>query len=337
MFIFWKRKAACSLFVFVLFCVFTLSTLPCHAEQPPQHFVRERLASCRKNIIDLNCVPQFAPEKFPFLTLEAVDLLEKEGIIREFFAKHGYQKEGLTWRLQFDCKEFFDEELVYECEDWRYGFPQYGEHRPRTPIDRSKEKYLRAEALVLAFLKELDLDFEYPFYRVDDYEPGRGEEMAIPVIEVSVRLRVEGLPFDPGTNYYPQKCPEDKNPFSEFALNPFATFQVSEDGKFLSAVLSKVLKVVDIKEDRIPLLGWRELLERYMYVFSEKVAYDYNSDLENYFSIEQVELVGMLDKGDKFYPAWLYTVYLYVDGEKTDTLHFCFDARTGRRVDYHEY
>lgn len=331
MFVLRKYKASHCLFAVVLLCSLFIATLPCHAEQPPQHYVRERLACYKDSFIDLDCVPPVAPESLPRVQVEPIHLLRSQSKIRVLLEKYGYSNEEYEWELQIGDCVYPANELIYACENSDYGSQNWWEYEPRAPIDRSVKTLVKAEETVRIFLDELGLAYEYPLYKVKYLETDWRYTPKLPIIEVVARLEIEGMP-----------CLTNETCFGkeDYGINPSTFFQITEDGKILNAVIRKPVKVVEVQEDTTPLLGWREILEKNVDDILEARYTDSKilQEIKDRYLIRQVELLTMLDKNNCTFPAWVfYTESLReLNGETIESglfLNYCFDARTGARVD----
>lgn len=267
----------------------------------------------------LVCVNQMKVERMHFDKENTTKLLRQYGT---------QPSSGESWVIEIGSHSAPDFELYYCEENGLYGTITYDETSPGIPLDASNHALQKANDVVKAFLDDLGLTYEYPFFQVVPLETQNGRKG---LIEVVARLSIEGLPFHASIGWT-----RDSDKLGNGDPTPGAFFIVSAEGRLTTTVIRNPIILTKQREDTTPILDWQSvLLGDLEHIMGFFCGGDYAGST---LALKGTEFVMMVDAHQLVYPAWTYYFTRHVTGDAFSSEPYTYDialtynARTGERV-----
>lgn len=290
--------------------------------------IRKRIAALGESCMDIDmAAPAPPPAAVPRIKLERVKF--KRGWMTEILDRYRpAPQKGESWEYEISSSLNPDFGLIWCEEDGLYGPFWCEESSPHIPLDETDESLRRADETARAFLDELGLPYEYPFYVVAPWhEPFNDDGL----IRIAARLTIDGIPCNTTIGWTPgSDGGGNGDPVPGVFLN------MTRDGKLGAAIIRNPVTVTERLEDMTPIRDWESILEadkdRIMQQFCT------GDDTGSTLTLRQVQFVMMADARQNAYPAWVYCFDHYVPADPHCSGPICYDmlltydARTGNAV-----
>ncbi|QUA52769.1 hypothetical protein [Aristaeella lactis] len=237
-------------------------------------------------------------------------------------------KKGESWVCEIGGKQNPDYELYFCEESGAYGSIAVDLYAPHTLMDETDEGQCKANATTKAFLDELGLDYEYPFYYVAPMGKNAG---GVRLIEIVARLTIDGMPCNTTIGWT-----RDSDSMGDGDPTPGAFFVVTESGELTTAIIRNPVNVIKTKENQTMIKSWNAVLEDNKGLIMEQ--FGTKEDAGATLTLKQIEFVMMVDAHQIAYPAWAYCFDCYVPADPNSSgpfsydLLLTYDARTGHEV-----
>ena len=311
----------------LLLCVILISALGIMTAGAEEH-ISKRIATLGESYMDIDMdAPAEPPTTVPQIKLERIrfDRKQTKKLVEKYSIVH---QKGEEWVCAIGSTLNPDYELYFREECGVYGSIADDLSSPRTPLNETDEGQCRANATARAFLDELGIPYEYPFYYVAPLEGKTGD---VRLIEIMARLTIDGMPCNTTIGWT-----RGSNGSGNGDPTPGAFLIVTENGELTTAIIRNPVNIVKIEEDQTTIRSWESVLEENKGLILEQ--YGTGDDAGAVLTLKQVEFAMMVDAHQNVYPAWAYCFHHYVpanphcDGPVSGYLLLTYDARTGREV-----
>ena len=311
----------------LLLCVMLVFAF-CIVSARAEEHISKRIATLGESYMDIDMdVPAEPPATVPQMKLERICFDKTK--IRALIKKYSIAPQtGEEWVCEIGSKLNPDYELYFCEESGAYGSIAVDLYAPHTLMDETDEGQCRADATTKAFLDELGLVYEYPFYYVAPMEENAGD---VRLIEIVARLTIDGMPCNTTIGWT-----RDSNSMGDGDPTPGAFFIVTENGELATAIIRNPVKVIKTKEDQTMIKSWNAVLEDNKGLIMEQ--FGTREDAGATLTLKQVEFVLMVDAHQIAYPAWAYCFDCYVPADPNSSGPFSYDllltynAGTGQEV-----
>ncbi|SMC73194.1 hypothetical protein SAMN06297397_2241 [Aristaeella lactis] len=320
------RKPCSGLFVLLsMILLFSFTCIiPAMAEVP----IRKRITELGDSHMDIDVdvlpewpetVLQMKVERSSFDRNKTMELVKKYSLS---------PKKGESWVCEIGGKQNPDYELYFCEESGAYGSIAVDLYAPHTLMDETDEGQCKANATTKAFLDELGLDYEYPFYYVAPMGKNAG---GVRLIEIVARLTIDGMPCNTTIGWT-----RDSDSMGDGDPTPGAFFVVTESGELTTAIIRNPVNVIKTKENQTMIKSWNAVLEDNKGLIMEQ--FGTKEDAGATLTLKQIEFVMMVDAHQIAYPAWAYCFDCYVPADPNSSgpfsydLLLTYDARTGHEV-----
>ena len=311
----------------LLLCVILISAFGIMTAGAEEH-ISKRIATLGESYMDIDMdAPAEPPTTVPQIKLERIrfDRKQTKKLVEKYSIVH---QKGEEWVCAIGSTLNPDYELYFREECGVYGSIAYDLSSPRTPLDETDEGQCRANAAARAFLDELGISYEYPFYYVAPLEVKKGD---VRLIEIMARLTVDGMPCNTTIGWT-----RGSDVSGNGDPTPGAFLIVTENGELTTAVIRNPVNIVKTDEDQTTIRSWESVLEDNKGLIMEHFCT--GNDAGSTLTLKQVEFAMMVDAHQNVYPAWAYCFHHYVpadphcEGPVSYALLLTYDARTGREV-----
>ena len=311
----------------LLLCVILISAFGIMTAGAEEH-ISKRIATLGDSYMDIDMdAPAEPPTTVPRMKVERIRFKRKE--IKEVLDKYRpAPQKGESWQFEISSSLNPDFGLIWCEENGLYGPLWCSESALHTPLDETDESLRMADMTARAFLDELGLPYEYPFYVVAPMgKEGRDAEL----IRIAARLTLDGMPCNTtiGWTHY-------SNGGGNGDATPGAFLTMTRDGKLGTVSIRNPVNVVKTEEDQTTIRSWDSVLEENAGLIMEHYCTGNNAGAT--LTLKQAEFVMMVDAHQNVYPAWAYCFHHYIpanphcDGPVSGYLLLTYDARTGREV-----
>lgn len=293
-----------------------------------KHITR-RIAELGESYMEIDMdEPEAPPAAMPRIKLERVKF--KKNRMSEMLDRYRpARRKGESWEYEISSSLNPDYGLIWCEENGLYGPSWCDESSPHVPLDETDESLRRADATARAFLDELGLPYEYPFYVVQPWDkPFNADGL----IRITARLTIEGIPCNTTIGWTP-----GSDGGGNGDATPGAFFTMTRDGELGNVIIRNPVRVVSSREDLTPIRDWESIIEDDKDRIMQK--YCTGDDADSTFTLKQVEFVMMVDSHQEAYPAWTYIFEHYVPHDRMANykpysyyFHITYDARTGKAV-----
>ena len=209
----------------IVFLLLTGGVLTAGAEE----HISKRIATLGESYMDIDMdAPAEPPTNVPRMKVERIRFKRKE--IKEVLDKYRpAPQKGESWQFEISSSLNPDFGLIWCEEDGLYGPFWCYEDALHTLLDETDESLRIADMTARAFLDELGLPYEYPFYVVAPMgKEGRDAEL----IRVAARLTLDGIPCNTTTGW--TRC---SNGGGNGDATPGAFLTMTRDGKLGTAII----------------------------------------------------------------------------------------------------
>ena len=314
--------------IILLLCFALLNTCFCIITAGAETHISKRIAELGESYMGIDIdMPTDSPSIVPQMKLERIrfDKTKTKEIIKRYSV---IPQRGEEWVCEIGSKLNPDYELRFREENGVYGTIADSLSIPRTPLDEKDKEQCIADATVRAFLDELGIHYEYPFYYVAPLEKKAGGPS---LIEIVARLTIDGIPFNTTIGWT-----RDSDGSGNGDPTPGAFFIVTDNGELTTAIIRNPVSLIKAKDDQTPIKNWNDVLEENKDVIMN--ARCTGEDAGTILTLKQVEFVMMVDAHQIAYPAWAY--YFWVDHPANSHnpepysyyLLLTYNARNGREV-----
>lgn len=314
--------------LFVLLSMILLFSFTCIMSAMAEAPIRKRITELGDSHMDIDVdvlpewpetVLQMKVERSSFDRNKTMELVKKYSLS---------PKKGESWVCEIGGKQNPDYELYFCEESGAYGSIAVDLYAPHTLMDETDEGQCKANATTKAFLDELGLDYEYPFYYVAPMGKNAG---GVRLIEIVARLTIDGMPCNTTIGWT-----RDSDSMGDGDPTPGAFFVVTESGELTTAIIRNPVNVIKTKENQTKMKSWNAVLEDNKGLIMEQ--FGTKEDAGATLTLKQIEFVMMVDAHQIAYPAWAYCFDCYVPADPNSSgpfsydLLLTYDARTGHEV-----
>ena len=310
----------------LLLCVILISAFGIMTAGAEKH-ISKRIATLGESYMDIDMdAPAEPPTTVPRIKVERIRFKRKE--IKEVLDKYRpAPQKGESWQFEISSSLNPDFGLIWCEEDGLYGPFWCYENALHIPLDETDESLRIADMTARAFLDELGLPYEYPFYVVAPMgKEGRDAEL----IRIAARLTIDGIPCNTtiGWTRY-------SNGGGNGDATPGAFLTMTRDGKLGTAIIRNPVKIIECLDDTTPIRDWESILEADKERIMDRFCTGENAG--STFTLKQVQFVMMVDARQNAYPAWTYIFDRYMpanNNRDSYTYHYqiTYDAWTGEPV-----
>ena len=289
--------------------------------------ISKRIATLGESYMDIDMdTPAEPPATIPQIKVERIKYKRKE--IKEILDKYRpAPQKGESWQFEISSSLNPDYGLIWCEEDGLYGPFWCDETSPHILLDETDESLRRADETARAFLDDLGLLYEYPFYVVKPMgEKGGYAEL----IRIAARLTIDDIPCNTTIGWT-----RHSNGGGNGDPTPGAFLTMTRDGKLGTAIIRNPVNITERLDDPTPIRGWESILE----ADAERIMdwFCTGEDAGSTFTLKQVQFVMMVDARQNAYPAWTYIFDRYMPAKNNHDPYTCqlqitYNAWTGEPV-----